>query len=265
MTRATRAALIKFAVVAGAADSSTAGISVAAEDGTAITTNDIIIACVELAQTSNAKTDRTAASAIIAGGKITVPASANDTILVWWMARDAGQQVSSPYIRAEIAAGGSADTNMAIAGIATSDLLICVASIHSTTGAWTDRTANSSITSAGNVQCDESTTGEYIFVVWMDLSGPRSFSALNLQFALANIDTSPSTDPSSATVSGLKSEDTLQVVLCLDETDGDVLDELTAVSSCTVDGTLTVDEPSPTASSGAELFVFWQKANDLDT
>ncbi len=263
MTRATRAGLLKFALVSGAADSATTGISVAAEDGTAITTSDIIVGCMELAQTTNVWTDRTAASAIIAGGKITVPASENDTIAVWWLARDAGRQTASPFIAAEVGAGGLANTDITITGISTSDTLICAVSINSTTGAWTDQTSDTTITAADTVQCANATTGTYLFVMYMAQDNVRAFSSLNLQFGIGTIDSSPSTDPSSATLTGINDEDEVLVCLCVDETDYDALDELTSVVTAVADDTLTIDEPSPTATAGAKLLCFYQKTNDL--
>lgn len=263
MTRATRAGLIKYAQVAGAADSATAGVSITAEDGVAITTDDIIIGCLELAQTTNAKTNITSSASIIAGGKITVPASANDVIACWWLATNAGLQVSSPFIQSEVGAGELANVAITIAGISTTDVLIHCISINTTSGAWTDQTADTTITAANTIKVANSTSGQSVWVMWMDLSGNRGFAALNLQFKIGNIDSSPSTDPSVATLTGINEEDVPLVVLCLDETDGDILDELTSVTTVSADNTLTIDEPSPTATAGAELLVFYQKSNDL--
>jgi len=99
----------------------------------------------------------------------------------------------------------------------------------------------------------------------MDLTGPRSFSALNLQFRIGTIDSSPSTDPSSAALTGINADDILFSVLVVDETDYDIIDDLTSVSSVASDDTLTIDEPSPTATAGSKLLCFYQKVNDLDT
>jgi hypothetical protein len=182
---------------------------------------------------------------------------------VWWLAQDAGLQVSSPFVRAEVGAGALADTDITISGIATTDNIICAVEINATSGAWTDRTATTSITAADTVQCTASTNGNSLFVMYMDLSGPRGFSALNLQFGIGTIDSSPSTDPSSATLTGINDEDILLVCLCVDESDYDALDELTSVASVSADDTLSIDEPSPTATAGAKLLCFYQKSNDL--
>ena len=264
MNRATRAGLLKFALVNGAADSATVGVTTAAQDGTAITTNDILIAVLELAATTNVWTDVTTSSAIIAGGKATFPNSAGDVVALLWMARDAGQQVSSPFIASEVGAGALANTNITIAGIETSDVLVAVVEINVTTGAWANRTGNSSITAANTIQCSDSTNGNSVFVIYMDTTGPRSFSALNLQFGIATIDSSPSTDPSSATLTGINAEDVLLVAVVVDETDFDIIDDLTSVAVVASDDTLTIDEPSPTATAGSKIFCLYQKSNDLD-
>lgn len=264
MTRAVRAGLIKFALLTGAADSATAGITCTAGDGTAISSSDTLIAVMELAQTSNAWTDVTSSSSI-SGTKVLCPESADDKIAVWWLAADAGLQVSSPFVKAEVGAGALANTDITISGISTTDVIICAVEINATSGAWTDRTATTSVTAANTVQCTASTSGNSVFVMWMDLSGPRGFSSLNLQFGIGTIDSSPSTDPSSATLTGINDEDVLLVCLCVDETDYDALDELTGVATISADDTLSIDEPSPTATAGAKLLCFYQKSNDLDS
>ena len=188
MERATRAGLLKFALVNGAADSDTVGVATAAQDSVAITTDDILVSVVELAATTNEWTDITTDSAIIAGGKVTFPASAGDVVAILWMATNAGLQVSSPFVASEVGAGALANTDIAIAGIAIADILVAVVEINATTGAWANRTGNSSITEAGVIQCTDSTDGNSVICIYMDLTGPRSFSALNLQFGIGTID-----------------------------------------------------------------------------
>lgn len=264
MTRAVRAGLIKFALLTGASDSSTVGITTAALDGTAITTSDIIIGCMELAQTTNVWTDITSNSAIIASGKVTCPTSTNDVVAVWWMARDAGLQVSSPFPMGEVGTGALANVAITIVGISTTDVIIAAIEINTTTGAWTDRTDTTTIDAADVVKCSASTNTNSLFVMWMDLSGNRAFAALNMQFGIATIDSSPTSDPSSATLTGIKVEDVPLINLVVDETDYDAIDEVTPYTEAG-DDTLTIDEPSPTATSGSKVLCFWQKSNDLDT
>jgi len=263
MTQATRSAVLKFALLTGAADSATAGITCTAGDGTAITTSDIIVGCLELAVTTNVWTDRTAAAAIIAGGKVTVTNSENDKVAVWWLARNAAGQVDSPFIAGGVAIGAGANASMTLTGIALTDTLISVIEINATTGAWTDRTAATSIYAADVIRCTSSTSGNSVYVLYMDNSGPRGFSTLNLQMGIATIDSSPTSDPSSATLTAIHDKDVVFNALCVDETDYDALYDLTAY--CTP-GThiLTVDEPSPTATAGAKILVWFQKSNDLE-
>lgn len=264
MQRARRAGLIKFALLTGAADSATAGITCTAGDGTAITTSDQLIGVMELAQTTNAWSDKTANSSITSGGKVLVPESANDKVAVWWMACDAGLQVASPFIAAGVGAGALANTDITITGIETTDTIICAVEIDATSGAWTDRTAATSITATNTVQCTASTAGNSLFVMYMDKSGPRGFSSINLQFGIATVDASPSSEPSTATLTGINDEDKLLVALCADETDYDALDELSSYITVSADNTLTItSQPSPTSTVGAKLLCFYQKTNDL--
>ena len=260
--KAVRAGLVKFALLTGAADSATAGITCTAGDGTAITLNDLIIGAIELAVTTNVWTDRSASCEIITGGKVTVPNSENDKVAVFWLARDAGLQVDSPFVASGIGTGALANVSIPVTGILTTDDLIAVIEVNTASGAWTDRTAASSIYTDGNVRCTSSTNGNTIYVLWMDQSGPRGFSAFHPRFYIGTIDTSPTTDPSSATVTGVDTTDKILSVLCVDETDYDILNDLTVYTTIAAADTVTIDEPSPTATSGAKLLVFVQKGVD---
>jgi hypothetical protein len=268
MDRAVRAGLVKFAILTGAADSATVGITCAAADGTAITPNDKLVGVLELAQTTNAWTDTTAnaSTEIITGGKVTCPASADDKVAVWWMARDAGMQVDSPFIASEVGAGALANTNITITGINPSDLIISAVEINVTTGAWTDRTYTTTITAANTVQCSASTNGNSLWVMYMDRTGPRAFSALNLQMRVGTVEATPSPAPddSDVTITGINLEDTILAALCVDETDYDALDEITSILTVTADDTARMNVTSPSTTAGAKVLVFYQKANDLD-
>jgi len=67
-----------------------------------------------------------------------------------------------------IVAGAAADTDIAIAGIKTTDQIIGVG--HFETAAsiatLTDQTAASSITSDGNIQCTNDTASDTLMVLW---------------------------------------------------------------------------------------------------
>jgi len=267
MTRATRAGLLKFALVSGAADSDSAGVTTAAQDGTAITTSDILISVMELAATTNVWTDVTADSdtAIIAGGKVTFPASAGDVVAILWLARDAGLQVASPFVASEVGAGALADVDITISGIAVGDVIVAAVEINVTSGAWTDRTGTTSITEADTVQCTASTNGNTVMVIYMDLTGPRSFAALNLHFGIGTVDASPGDTDSTITLTGVNAEDALLMAVAVDETDYDVVDDITSYCVVSADDTLTFsNEPSETTTSGSKVFCLYQKSNDLD-
>lgn len=69
-----------------------------------------------------------------------------------------------------VGTGAGADTNIAVTGITTSDTLAFVLEVTADTAALTDRTATSSITSAGNIQCTASTAGNQLIIVWYNKS-----------------------------------------------------------------------------------------------
>lgn len=74
-------------------------------------------------------------------------------------------------LKAAVVAGAGANTNIAVAGIATADII--VASIeHDPDGTpiLVDRTSTTSITSAGNVQCSVATTGSQLVILYLDVS-----------------------------------------------------------------------------------------------
>jgi len=263
MTQATRAGLIKFALCTGSAASATTGIACTAKDGVKITMNDILIAVMEVQASDSVWTDVTDSSAIIAGNKIQCPESNTDMIAVLWLATDAGLQVSSPFVAAELGIGALANVAITISGIAVADVLIAAIEIDTTSGAWTDRTDKTTIDAANVVKCTESTDGNSLFVLYMDLTGPRAFSSLNLQFGIATIDSSPSSEPSTATLTGVNDEDVLLVALVVDEASYEALDELTSVSSVSADDTLIIDCPSPAGTAGAKIFCLYQKTLDL--
>lgn len=83
-------------------------------------------------------------------------------------------------LKVSVVAGAAADTNIAIAGIATVDTILAVLrfDIAADTGTdatgnkvadLTDLTAEAAITSAGNIQlADTATTGDKLLVLWFD-------------------------------------------------------------------------------------------------
>lgn len=250
----TRSALLKFALLTGASDSSTAGITCAAKDGVAIAVGDQLIAVVNIATTTNLPTDETADSSIIAG-KVKCPTSTNDVVAVWWMAcTSAADQMASPMIEGDLVDGAASNTNMATVGIKTGDTLICAVEIATSTGAWTDRTDTTSITSDGNVQCSVATTDDTMLLMWHSLDNVTAEASMYLRFALANMGLS---DESDITVTGIKTEDEVLVCYATDEASALGLDEVSAEVEITEDDTIRIDQVSPTITAGADLWVFW--------
>lgn len=67
-----------------------------------------------------------------------------------------------------IVAGAGANTDIAVAGISTSDVLFSVIEVPAS-AALVDRTSVASITSAGNIQLTQATTGNQLIVEYFDV------------------------------------------------------------------------------------------------
>ncbi len=78
-------------------------------------------------------------------------------------------------LRVSVVAGADDDVNIAVTGIATEDTLLSVLQVEPDNGSGgtmlTDRTGESSITSAGNIQLTTTdTTGKQLLVIWYNKS-----------------------------------------------------------------------------------------------
>ena len=80
---------------------------------------------------------------------------------------DAAKQLQG--LKQVVVAGAGANTNIAIAGIAVADKLVGVVE-HPDNGAVVDRTSTTTITTAGNIQCSVSTTGNKLVVTYFDVA-----------------------------------------------------------------------------------------------
>tara|TARA_R100000654_G_scaffold2744_6_gene10025 strand:- start:1549 stop:1812 length:264 start_codon:yes stop_codon:yes gene_type:complete len=78
-------------------------------------------------------------------------------------------EVASGLIKSVLTTGAAADTNIAVAGIKKGDHLIIVLESHTTSAILTDRTAQASVTSDGNIQISVSTATDKILVFWQPL------------------------------------------------------------------------------------------------
>lgn len=75
----------------------------------------------------------------------------------------------------DLVSGDSASTNIAVSGIATDDTILKVIGFDPDNGTPADQvvdfTSNASITSAGNIQTDNSSSGYDLVVVWYNKDG----------------------------------------------------------------------------------------------
>lgn len=76
--------------------------------------------------------------------------------------------VSSICIKFNLVTGAAGDTNMAVTGIKTTDEIISCLELATSTALPTDRTATTSITSDGNIQCSVSTADDKLVLHWID-------------------------------------------------------------------------------------------------
>lgn len=80
------------------------------------------------------------------------------------------KSVNAENLQFELVAGAAADTDIAITGIKTTDELKAVFESAAASALFTDRTATSSITSDGNIQCTDATDGDLLIVIWRKLT-----------------------------------------------------------------------------------------------
>lgn len=78
--------------------------------------------------------------------------------------------VDAICLKFELVDGAATSTNIAVSGITTSDTLVMVLEQADSTALPTDRTATTSITSAGNIQCTATTENDKLLVLWHDAS-----------------------------------------------------------------------------------------------
>lgn len=72
-------------------------------------------------------------------------------------------------LKSAVLNGANANTNIALAGAAVGDRIVsCVEYVAGVP--TTDRTAATSVTSAGNIQCTASTAGNKLVVLWADVT-----------------------------------------------------------------------------------------------
>lgn len=156
---------IKSAVVAGADVSTNIAV-------TGILTTDTLLGVIAVTATTAALTDKLAVTSITSDGNIQLAAASGDMtgnkLIVYWN-DNTGAGYSAACVKAITVTGANANTNIAISGIATDDV-IASAILWAAAGDWSDITSTGSVTSAGNIQFTGSTASAKVFVIWYDTS-----------------------------------------------------------------------------------------------
>lgn len=81
-------------------------------------------------------------------------------------ARYAGR---TPNLSVAVVSGAGVSTNIAVTGITRRDQLVSVLEVPAATTTLVDRTATTSITSDGSIQCTADTTGNQLLVLFYSL------------------------------------------------------------------------------------------------
>jgi hypothetical protein len=163
-------------------------------------------------------------------------------------------QQASPMIEGDLVAGAGASTSIAVSGIMLRDALISVVEVEVTSGAFTDRTAASSIYADGYIRCSAATTSDMLMVMWHAKDQATAEASMYLRFTLGTMGVS---DGSDITITGIKSDDEILVCYATDETSAEGLDEVAAEVEITDDDTIRIDQASPTITGGCKLWCFW--------
>lgn len=206
MTKSVRGFCPKFAIVNGAGAATNIAVS-------GIATEDTLIFVHECAASSGAPTDRTAQCTITSAGNIQCSqATTSDKLAILY--HDASAQGYSAFApKFALLSGAAADTNIAVTGIATEDTIVFCFEVDGTSGIWTDRTAETNITSAGNIQLDTTaTTGDKLVLCYHDASA-AGYPAFNWQHGQGTVASN------AATITGLAAGDTILFSLGLTATD----------------------------------------------
>ena len=157
---------LKYVQVNGAAANTNMAI-------TGIATEDTLLCVMALADTTAAWTDDLAQCSITSAGNIQSSTN-NSTATLLIIYHDAsGQGNTSTCLRFTQAAGAAALRNIRVPGITTDDELIAVQELAVTTGLPTDRTAEASVSSNGNIQLSTtSTAGDQLIIIWLPAPSP---------------------------------------------------------------------------------------------
>jgi len=81
---------------------------------------------------------------------------------------DYPEAIAYPCLKFNVLDGAAANTNIAVTGIKTTDKIVFCLELATTSNDPTDRTANTEITSDGNIQCSDATTSDKLLLLWID-------------------------------------------------------------------------------------------------
>lgn len=75
--------------------------------------------------------------------------------------------VAHCHLGAALLTGANADTNIAVAGIKMTDEILLCWETATSTALFTEQTADTTITSDGNIQCGNATNNDILLLVWV--------------------------------------------------------------------------------------------------
>lgn len=75
-----------------------------------------------------------------------------------------------PELKQVVAAGDTADTDIPVAGVVATSIIVGCVGFPDAGGAAVDNTADTSVTSSGNIQVTTDTTGQSLLVTYWDLT-----------------------------------------------------------------------------------------------
>jgi len=254
MSQAVASANLQLAIVTGG--DAAAELTCASVGGVSIGVNDEIVFAMEKAVTTEIMTDRTSAMSIPAAGKVACSAATNnDKLFVCWMAKDAAVAIASPkLVVGVVAAGMSPNETLTLTGIDENDELIAAFTINTTSGAFVDITATTTIT--GTDELTYPTGTDYpVLVFYWDKTG----AVANASFCpVATLVTGTLSPGGTVAVTGITTEDEIICVLEFDSANATFVADLTATSSVSSDGYMAITGSTANAN---DLFILF---NDRD-
>jgi len=159
--------------------------------------------------------------------------------------------VDALCLKATLATGANANTDITVTGITTSDVIIGALHLTATHNIPYDVTDRMTITDTNDVQCTDSTASGKVLVLWHDASG-QGIASPCLKWA----QTDGKAASTNMAISGIATDDTLLMVMALTDTTAAWADDL-AQCSITSSGNIQ----STTDNSSKTLLVLYHDAD----